>query len=160
MNRDEVIRALEDPVAQELLESQHVARLAYDGVDGYPRVIPIGYYWNGDQFIVCTATNAPKVAALRANPKVALTIDTETNPPHILLVRGIADVEIVDGIPSEYLAASRKYIPPEQFKEFETQVVALYPQMARIAITPEWAKILDFETRLPVAIAELVAKRA
>ena len=38
----------------------------------------MGYYWNGDQFIVCTAAHAPKVAALQANPKVALTIDTET----------------------------------------------------------------------------------
>lgn len=36
---------------------------------------------------------------------MALTIDTQTQPPKILLVRGRASVEIVEGIPSEYLDA-------------------------------------------------------
>jgi hypothetical protein len=157
VHHDDVIRVLQDPLARELLDTQHVARLAYAGVDGYPRAIPIGYYWTDDQFIVCTAANAPKVSALQANPQVALTIDTETQPPHILLVRGSATVEIVDGVPSEFLAASQRYIPQEGWASFETQTRALYPQMARIAITPEWAKLLDFETRLPIAIEHLIA---
>lgn len=160
MNREDIDNVLSDPLAQELLRSQMIARLAYDGPDGYPRAIPVGYHWSGSRFIVCTATNAPKVAALRSKPKVALTIDTETQPPHVLLVRGTACVDIVDGIPSEYLAASRKYIPPDQWQDFETQVRGLYPQMARITITPEWAKLLDFETRLPIAVQQLVAQRA
>ena len=43
-----------------------------------------------------------KVQALhvQANQKVALTIDTTTFPPHVLLVRGTARVEVVDGAPS------------------------------------------------------------
>jgi hypothetical protein len=28
--------------------------------------------------------------------------------------------------------------------------------MARIAIVPEWAKLMDFETRLPRAVEQLV----
>jgi hypothetical protein len=28
--------------------------------------------------------------------------------------------------------------------------------MARISITPEWAKVLDFQTRLPSAVEQLV----
>jgi hypothetical protein len=27
-------------------------------------VIPIGFYWNGNQIVVCTATTAPKVKEL------------------------------------------------------------------------------------------------
>ena len=42
--------------------------------------------------------NLQKVKALVANPKVALTIDTAEPPWHILLVRGTASVEIVDGV--------------------------------------------------------------
>jgi hypothetical protein len=160
MKREDVIAVLNDPLAQELLHSPTLARLAYVGLDGYPRAIPIGYYWNGDRMIICTAAIAPKVAALRVNPKVALTVDTDTQPPHVLLVRGTAALEIVDGIPSEYLAASRKYFPPDQMPEFESHVRDLYKQMARISITPEWAKLLDFETRLPVAVEELIAQRA
>jgi hypothetical protein len=37
---------------------------------------------------------------VQANPKVALTIDTTTFPPHVLLVRGTARVAVVDGVPS------------------------------------------------------------
>jgi len=32
----------------------------------------------------------------------------------------------------------------------------MFKQMARIAIAPEWVKILDFETRFPSAIEEAV----
>ena len=36
---------------------------------------------------------------VQANPRVALTIDTTTFPPHVPLVRGTARVEVVDGAP-------------------------------------------------------------
>jgi hypothetical protein len=105
--------------------------------------------------VVCTATIAAKVAALRKDPHVALTLDTEAFPPKVLLVRGTAEVEIVDGLPEEFLQSSGKILAPEAVEEFEAQTRALYPQMARIRITPTWAKILDFETRLPSAVEEL-----
>ena len=52
---------------------------------------------------MCTATNSAKVKALKANPQIALTIDTTDHPPQILLIRGAASLETVDGIPDEYL---------------------------------------------------------
>jgi hypothetical protein len=76
-----------------------------------------------------------------------------------LHVRGTATIEILDGVPDEYLEASRKGVPAEQWAGFETQVRSLYPRMARITVTPEWAKLIDFETTLPQAIEELVARR-
>ena len=106
---------------------------------------------------MCTASKAYKVKALAANPKVALTIDTDAQPYRALLVRGTASVEIVDGVPSEYLEASRKSLNDEQqFRAFEAAVRSLYKQMARISIAPEWAKLLDFETRLPSAAEQLM----
>ena len=156
MRREAVMAVLADPLAQELLDSPLLARLGYNGPDGAPRVVPIGYLWNGSAFVVCTATMAPKVRALELNPKVALSIDTDTLPPHVLLVRGTAGVEIVDGIPDEFLEASHKAVPQDQWSQFEAQVRSLYPQMARITIEPDWAKLLDFETRLPIALEQLV----
>jgi pyridoxamine 5'-phosphate oxidase-like protein len=155
MDSEEVTRVLADPVAQRLLQSPLLARLAYNGADGAPRVIPIGYLWTGSSFVMCTATVAPKVAALRRDPRVALEVDSETVPPNILLVRGTAEIEIVDGIPDEFLAASHKAVPEQQWGAFEEQVRALYPAMARISITPRWAKVLDFETRVPIAVERL-----
>ncbi|MFL5802397.1 MAG: pyridoxamine 5'-phosphate oxidase family protein [Roseiflexaceae bacterium] len=149
MQHEKVIQVLNDPLAQELLNSNIPARLAYTGPDGFPRAIPIGLLWNGTQFIMATATNAPKVQALRANPKVALTIDTNTFPPHVLLVRGTANIEIVDGVVPEYLEGAKKYVGAEQWPAFEAQVRATYKQQARITIVPEWAKLFDFETRAP-----------
>lgn len=112
MQQQDVARVLSDPLAQELMQSSIPARLAYVGPDGFPRAIPIGFHWNGVEFVLCTVPHAPKVPALTANPKVALTVDTNAFPPHVLLVRGIAAIDIVDGIPPEYLAASRKGVGP------------------------------------------------
>ena len=160
MKQEQVTQVMNDPLAQELLNSNIPARLAYTGLDGSPRAIPIGFHWDGTRFVIGTATNSPKMQALRANPKVALTIDTNAFPPHILLVRGTASVEIVDGVAPDYLEGSRKYVAPEQWEAFEQQVTALYRQQGRITIVPEWAKLLDFETRLPSAQEELIAKEA
>ncbi len=146
-----------DPVAQELLQSSIPARLAYIGIDESPRVVPVGFYWNGAEVVICTATNAPKVRALKVNPKVAMTIDTVTQPPHVLLVRGTAHLELVEGVPPEYLKASQKALDPRQWTAFEAQVRALYKEMVRITIVPEWAQVFDFETRLPGFLVELAA---
>jgi hypothetical protein len=64
--------------------------------------------------------------ALAKNPKVALTIDTDTQPPHVLLVRGAATMEIVDGMPPEYLEEARKSLEARQFRAFEAEVRLLY----------------------------------
>jgi hypothetical protein len=45
------------------------------------------------------AKNAQKISALRRNPWVALTIDTEVHPLKSLLIRGRAELDVVDGIP-------------------------------------------------------------
>jgi nitroimidazol reductase NimA-like FMN-containing flavoprotein (pyridoxamine 5'-phosphate oxidase superfamily) len=160
MQHDMVMNVLTGPLAQEMLHSPLIARLGYNGLDGAPRVVPVGFLWDGTSFIVCTATMAPKVRALRTNPKVALTIDTDAQPPHILLVRGTANVEIVDGVPDEFLEASKKVMPPEQWSAFEADNRALYPQMARITIQPEWAKLIDFETVLPRAVDVLISAKS
>src|SRR6266540_3293799 len=55
------IEDLRHPDAEKLLHTPDPARLAYNGRDGFPRVIPIGFWWNGTDIVVCTAPTAPKV---------------------------------------------------------------------------------------------------
>jgi uncharacterized pyridoxamine 5'-phosphate oxidase family protein len=161
MDPEQVLQVLNDPLSQALLHADLPARLAYHGPDGYPRVVPVGFYWNGAQIIVCTAPTAPKARALAKNPKVALTIDSYPDPTHALLVRGTANSDLIDGVPFEYLAAAKKHPQqPEQYQAFEAQVRALYQQMTRIAITPEWAKLLDFETRMPDFLDQLLKRKS
>jgi nitroimidazol reductase NimA-like FMN-containing flavoprotein (pyridoxamine 5'-phosphate oxidase superfamily) len=161
MNRQELDRELGQPAAGELLESARLARLAYNGPDGLPRVIPIGFHWNGEQIVICTATTAPKVRAISSRPQVAVTIDAGSTPSEAksLQVRGTATVEIVDGIPDEYLAGSRKSSDREQAEAFERAVRSMYPQMARISIEPQWARFYDFGAgRIPSFLSTLASE--
>jgi hypothetical protein len=160
MPQADLAQVLNDPIAQELIHSPIPARMAYTGIDGFPRAIPIGFYWDGRNFVVFTVPHSPKVRALSRDPHVALTIDSVDFPPHVLLVRGAASIETVDGVPWEYLEASRKQVGDAGLPAFEAQVRDLYQQMSRITIAPTWAKVLDFQTRLPRPVEELLARRA
>ena len=160
MQPNEITEVLNRPISQELL-ARDVTRLAYVAKDGTPRTVPIIFTWNGSELVMCTAKNAPKLRALSENPMVALTIDTEVHPPKILLIRGRAELDFVDGIPDEYLQMNGSYkMTPEQRVEWEAEVRSLYSDgMVRIVVTPTWAKLIDFETTLPSAVAELARQR-
>jgi hypothetical protein len=157
---NEITEVLNRPISQELL-ARDVTRLAYVAKDGTPRNVPIAFTWNGSEIVMCTTKNAPKLPALRNNPTVALTIDTEVHPPKILLIRGRAELDFVEGIPEEYLHATSSYeMSPEQRVEWEAEVRSLYHDgMVRIVVTPNWVKLIDFETTLPSAVEELVRQR-
>lgn len=162
MGSTEVLEVLNRPISRELLSGGgQLARVAYVAKDGTPRAIPIGFYWNGAEFEIYTVVGSEKTAALRANPKVALTIDTDVFPPRALLVRGVAStIELVDGVPDGYIKASRNGIVTDELAaEFEANVRALYQQMWRILITPEWARLLDFETTAPRAVERLAEEQ-
>jgi hypothetical protein len=91
---------------------------------------------------------------------VAITIDVLGPPPRALLIRGRAELALVDGAPAGYLEASHRGLPREAWEGFDTQVSELYEQMMAITINPEWAKLLDFETTAPSAVEELLRERA
>jgi hypothetical protein len=155
----EINDVLNSPISRELL-ARDLTRLAYVAKDGTPRSIPIGFTWNGSAIVMCTAKNAAKVKALRHNPAVALTIDTEVHPPRILLIRGRAELDVVEGIPDEYLQINGTYtMTPEQRVAWEADVRSLYDGMVRIVVVPTWAKLIDFETTLPSAVEELARQR-
>ncbi len=158
MERREIDAELNTPGAQELLAATSTAHLAYVGSDMTPRVIPVGFWWTGEQFVISTATTSPKVAALSARPDVALAIDTGDSPggARALSVRGQAEVEIVQGVVEEYLMAARKSMDAEAAAAFEESCRKMYARMARIAITPSWVRFYDFDAgRMPRFLKDL-----
>jgi hypothetical protein len=144
---------LQDPSSQELLHSKIPARLAYIWMDGTPRVIPIWFHWNGREIVMATPPRAPKLKALAKNPKVSLTIDDNVFPHKVLLIRGTARLEPVEGVVPEYAAAAERYFDPELAKNWLGQLRTQVSSMVRITITPEWVGLLDFQTRFPSALA-------
>jgi Pyridoxamine 5'-phosphate oxidase len=142
---------LNDPVAQQLLQSTNPANLAYNWRDGTPRVVPIWFYWNGQELVFGSPTAAPKVKVMN-NAKVAVTIDGITWPYKVLLIRGTAKMSIVDGVVPEYATAAERYFGEQGGKDWVKQVQGMTSQMARIVVKPEWVGIMDFEKRFPSAI--------
>lgn len=144
---------LRHPAAQALLHSKIPARLAYVWTDGTPRVVPIWFHWNGKNIVMASPPKAPKLKALAKNPKVSLTIDDNTFPHKVLLVRGTARLEQVEGIAPEYEACAARYFDPELAQHWLKQLRATISSQVRITVTPEWVGLLDFETRFPSALA-------
>jgi hypothetical protein len=146
------LELLQHPVSRELLQSKIPARLAYIWTDGTPRVVPIWFHWNEREFVLGTPPKAPKLRALAKNPKVALTIDDNTFPHKVLLVRGTARLETVPGIVPEYALAAERYFGSEQGKAWVKHLASLTHEMVRITIIPEWVGLLDFQVRFPSAL--------
>ena len=63
------LQLLEDPLAQELLSSTELARLAYSWLDGTPRVVPIWFHWTGGAITFGSPPRAPKLRALERAPR-------------------------------------------------------------------------------------------
>jgi hypothetical protein len=152
------VALLEDPVATELMQSDIPARLAYLGRDGLPRVVPVWSEWNGTEFVMVSPSTSAKLKSLAKNPNVALTIDSTRFPWHVLLVRGVARIETVEGLAPEFLSRACRYMGEEAgrgFCEMYAGVVSRMPEpgSARIKVTPQWVSINDFETRFPPQIA-------
>jgi hypothetical protein len=153
------LRLLDTDLAQRLLRSSLPARYAYTAIDGTPRVVPSWFHWTGDELVMPTFVSAPHVRhasyrlrALRANPDVAVTIDTETTPPEALSIRGKASVTEIDGIAPEYALAAHRYLGAEAASAYLAQIEHPSTRMARIAVRPTWVGVLDFRTRLPSSL--------
>lgn len=140
---------LHTEVAQRLLGSTELARVAYTAADGTPRVFPMLFHWTGTELVLSTFAGARKIAALRARPDVAITIDSAGMPPEVLLLRGRASVTDVDGIVPEYVLAQRRYGGDEQAAAAVAEIDHPGTRMARIAVRPTWVGVLDFQTRFP-----------
>jgi hypothetical protein len=115
---------LQDSIAQELLHSRELARLAYTWTDG---------------------------------TDVSLTIDTSVFPYHVLLVRGVVEMEHVVGAPSEVAAAAERYLGPDQGRAWMDQAGGLFKEWVRLAVVPTFVQVIDYEARMPSAIATAIA---
>jgi hypothetical protein len=148
---------LNDPVAQRMLQSTVPARFAYNWSDGTPRVVPIGFHWNGEEIVLGTPPDAPKMKVLKDGDQVALTIDSDTMPYKVLLIRGLIHTDTVDGIAPEYAAMSKRIFGEEGGQAWLDQLAPICPRMSRVFIKPSWVGILDFETRFPSALERAMA---
>ena len=150
---------LEEPLAQEILNSALPARLAYTWKDGTPRVVPMWFQWTGREVVLCSPANAPKMKPIEDGTKVALAIDYDAWPVRALTLRGTARCSDVRGEIPEYAAMTQKYLG-DASAGWREQYKQMFPTAKRIAITPEWANLLDFGTMafVPSALEAAMAR--
>jgi Pyridoxamine 5'-phosphate oxidase len=149
------------PLAKRLLASAIPARVAYAAKDGTPRISATWFQWTGGEVVMPTFIQAPHVraparrlAALRARPDVAVSIDTESTPAQALMLRGKAQVTEVEGIDPDYAASARQYLGEEAARQYLAMVDQPGTRMARITVRPTWVGLLDFAgDRLPGVMA-------
>jgi hypothetical protein len=152
---------LETEVAKRLLASKMPARVAYVAQDGTPRVMSSWFHWTGDELVMPTFIRAPHVtrparrlAALRTNPAVAVTIDTDTEPPDVLLLRGRVTIAEVEGVVPEFALEARRRLSEKAAEQLLRRINQTgTTTMARIALRPSWVGVLDFKTRVPGVMA-------
>ena len=147
---------LETPDARQLLTASIPARMAYLAKDGTPRVVATWFHWDGFELVMPTFVAAPdvrrpahRIGALRARPRVAVTIDTESFPPKVLSLRGDVTISEVAGVADEYARAAVRYIGEDAAAGYLASLDDPATVMARIALRPNWVGLLDFRTRLP-----------
>jgi hypothetical protein len=143
------VRLLDTPTAQHLLTTALVARLAYTGKDGTPRLIPVNFLWTGDELVIGAFAGTYKVRDLRARPDIAVCIDTTDGPPQVLMLRGQVSLAEVEGVLPEYAAMQRMGMGDEVGTAYVEAIDQPGLRMVRIALRPTWVGVLDFQQRFP-----------
>ncbi|MBF5001523.1 pyridoxamine 5'-phosphate oxidase family protein [Nocardia sp. BSTN01] len=150
------VSLLDTPVAQELLTSTSLARLAYIGKDGTPRLIPVNFLWDGHEVVVGAFGDTYKIRDLRARPDVAITIDTADKPPRVLMLRGPVTLTEVEGVLPEYVTMQRREMGDEAGDAYIEAIDQPGLRMVRIGLRPTWVAVLDFRERFPAVAPESV----
>lgn len=140
----------DDPVVNALLSEPNLARLAYVGLDGRPRVVPIWFQHRDGGIVMITGPKAEKARALAANGAVALTIDSSQAPYKVLLVNGDATLEEVEGVAPEYREIVQRYLGPAT-DAYLGQLRVKRQVRIRVAIR-SW-RIFDFVRRFPKSLS-------
>ena len=83
MTHDEIGAYLREP---------HIADLATIRPDGSPHVAPVWYHYDGDKVMVVAERTTVKVRNIGNDPRVSLSIATDTEPYKYVLVTGDATI--------------------------------------------------------------------
>jgi PPOX class probable F420-dependent enzyme len=70
---------------QERLENEQVIWLTTVAADGSPQPSPVWFLWDGQQVLMYSMPNTPKLRHMQANPKVALNFDSQDGGDVVIL---------------------------------------------------------------------------
>jgi len=126
--------------AAERLETELIAWLTTVRPDGQPQSSPIWFLWTDGEIMLFSLAGTPRVANIRANPRVAFNLNSNADGGDIVTLEGkarIVDEEVPEAALAAYWAKYDASIEAEGWTRgsFRTD----YPVVVRI--TPTRARV-------------------
>ena len=109
-----------DPRATELLQRPIIGQLGYNGLDDYPRVLPVWFEYRDGELLIGSKAGLYKGRALARDGRVSLAVSTNERPYLIVVVVADATVERLpeaERIPF-VKALAHRYLGPDGGKEY------------------------------------------
>jgi PPOX class probable F420-dependent enzyme len=117
-----------------LIARERVCRVATAGADGRPHVVPVCHVLAGDKIYFGSGDDARKVANLRANPSIALTVDLYSDEWSRLagvMVQGTAS--LIERGPRFTQARARLY---EKYPQYPEDAALSVSDSVIVEVTP------------------------
>jgi PPOX class probable F420-dependent enzyme len=83
--------------AARLLREAQIGWITTVRPDGQPQSSPVWFHWDGSTALTMSQPTAPKLANLRANPRLSLHLDSDGEGGGIVTAEGTA--EVLPGLP-------------------------------------------------------------
>jgi PPOX class probable F420-dependent enzyme len=98
-----------DEHAQQRLHDAMIIWITTVRGDGQPQASPVGFLWDGNGFLIFSQPGSQKVRNLRANPRVALHLDSDGQGGDVLTLEGHATLDATPPSDDEAAAYLEKY---------------------------------------------------
>jgi len=88
------------------LQSEEIIWLATVGGDGTPQPSPVWFLWDGETVLIFSKPNAPKIANIQREPRVALHFNSDESGDNIVILTGqaaVLDTTAAEAILDTYL---------------------------------------------------------
>ncbi len=122
--------------AQLRLYEEQIAWFTTVRHDGMPQPVPVWFLWDGESFLIYTYSSARKLKNIRANPRVALNLNSGAGGDDIVRAEGAA--ELLQEFPPpnevpEYLEKYRQGMAavsgdPESFARYYGTALRVQPE--------------------------------
>ncbi|NPV68170.1 MAG: hypothetical protein HPY64_13605 [Anaerolineae bacterium] len=86
-----------DESAREFLKKPLIARLAVNGPDGYPHVVPLWFILDGEDVVMISVEQTAKIRYLRADGRAAVVIGGDPGDGAGYLIKGDVTITEDDG---------------------------------------------------------------
>jgi PPOX class probable F420-dependent enzyme len=126
--------------AADRLRTELIAWLTTVTPDGQPQSSPVWFLWEDGEIVVCSLATTPRVRNVRANPRVAVSLNSDAEGGDVVTLEGEARIEGMELTAATEVAYRAKYEAKiaeygwtwESFRRDYPVVVRIRPTRARI----------------------------